>query len=332
LAGAVNSVWWWWSQTALEAWQWISRALDTCDERTPPRLRAKLELARANILVPLGRGQTDAALLAAESALRLYDESDDAIGVAMAQIWIGERLTSQGRIPEGERLLNAALEVVRRAGAERLVALATSCLGYARGRAGDVKRARALIHESLETYKAAGCTHVIGPRAFNLAEYEFRAGNAETALDLALEAARVSRDFNQTFSLCAALSNATAYAVTLRRFDEARSYAREAIFLAADGGLGLHIAWTLQHLAAITILSCDESGEREAHLMRAARILGFVDARIAEFQTIRAYTERQEYDAMRSVLRNQLPGALEALMREGAQWSGNQALQALSDV
>jgi predicted ATPase/DNA-binding XRE family transcriptional regulator len=328
LAGAVSSVWWWWSQTAVEAWRWIRQALDTCGETAPARVRAKLELAEANILIPLGRGQTQGALRAAEAALHLYQETGDSIGVAMAQIWIGERLGYKGDVSEAERLLRTALDTVRNAGAERLVALTISCLGYTRGRAGDIEAARRLIRESLEMYRLAGCTHVVGPRAFNLAEYEFHAGNSEAALSLALDAAHVSRDFNQTFSLCAALSDAAAYAVALARFDEGRSYAREAMVLGVDGGFELQIAWTLQHLAAITILGHDRTGgPREAHCARAARTLGFVDARIEELKTVRSYTERQEYDKMLEALRAEPLAELEELMREGAHWSKERALE-----
>jgi Arc/MetJ family transcription regulator len=59
----------------------------------------------------------------------------------------------------------------------------------------------------------------------------------------------------------------------------------------------------------------------------AARLLGYVDARLAALEALRYHTEQQEYDAMLPALREAL-GAdeLSKLMAEGSTWSEDQAV------
>lgn len=61
--------------------------------------------------------------------------------------------------------------------------------------------------------------------------------------------------------------------------------------------------------------------------MRAARILGCVDARRDELEASREYTEQQEYDAVIPALRDTLgERELSKLMTEGGSWTEDQAV------
>ena len=289
-------------------------------------MRAKLELAQVIIAYPLGRAQTDATLAAVTRALHLYEEAGDRLGVAAAQIFLGERLLFKGNITDAERALRAALAAAEAGGAQRLVAMATRYLGLARGFAGDVEAARQLIRAAVDLYVAGGATsNGQAIQGLNLAEFEFAAGDPEAALRLARESIETYREYHFTFGLCGVLSNMAAYAVALRRFDEARGYAREALVLARDGGFDLQFAWVSQHLAAIAAFQHHDR-------MRAARTLGFVDARLFELERRRGFTEQREYDVLSHLLRKELGEELDVLMREGAHWSKDQALRQLADV
>lgn len=62
-------------------------------------------------------------------------------------------------------------------------------------------------------------------------------------------------------------------------------------------------------------------------LLVAARILGFVDARLAALETLRKYTDRQEYDAIIPALRDALgEDEVARLMALGSRWSEDQAV------
>ena len=65
--------------------------------------------------------------------------------------------------------------------------------------------------------------------------------------------------------------------------------------------------WALQHLAAAAVLEPEAQAEgARPRVERAAALLGFVDARLAELGGVREYTERQEYDRVLTALRARL--------------------------
>jgi tetratricopeptide (TPR) repeat protein len=202
-----------------------------------------------------------------------------------------------------------------------------ACSGRGTLLEGDFRVARDLLREALNLYTAAGCERYATRVGSNLAEVEFQVGDVEAALQLAREAAENLRADAGFPVQAAALCNASAYLVALRRFEEARSDAREALALAQDARSSLYVAWALQHLAAIAALRVSESTEQRLHdLRRAARLLGFVDARFSELGLARHYTEQQEYDKMLPVLRNELGAALHGHMGDGTRWSEDQAV------
>ncbi len=147
------------------------------------------------------------------------------------------------------------------------------------------------------------------------------------AMSLASEAATVYRAINDRLGLSCALSNSAAYLVAMRRFSAARAHAHEALVI-VRGLETFAAAAAVQHLAAIAALwprvlgsdRCESQG-------RAARLLGFVDARYSELQLVREYTEQQEYDSMLAALRDELGFTrLTQLMDEGRTWNENQAV------
>ena len=136
----------------------------------------------------------------------------------------------------------------------------------------------------------------------------------------------VSRASGYTRNVAQARSNMAAYLVALRRYDEARTAAREALSAAHDLRWSVGLVWALQHLAAIAALRPGADAPVIEDRSRAARILGYADARLAALEDAREYTEQQEYDAMLPVLRDAL-GAdqLAQLMAEGITWNEDQA-------
>ena len=332
LASAINPGAWF-SQGAAEGLHWVCRAIETCDDTAPPAVRAKLELAQAMMLLPLGRSQTVAALAAAERALQLYEEAGDPLGAAAALSSIGEGLAHKNCIPEAEHALRAALAAAQRAGARRIVAHTTHSLATVRAIDGDLDAARHLNRETIEMYKTAGCRRKQVIQELFLAELEFQAGNSETALQLSLESVRSFREYNAALYLATGLSNAGAYSIALARFDEARTYLHEAILLASDADFGKEFAWASQHLAAIAALRPhDHTAGCLSDLRRAARAVGFVDALLAELDSPRTYTEQQEYEKILGLLRPALGAEFEELMAEGTHWSTERALAELLTV
>jgi len=70
-------------------------------------------------------------------------------------------------------------------------------------------------------------------------------------------------------------------------------------------------------------------GQEEARgaSMRAARLLGYVDARLTALEALREYGERQEYDKTLAALRHALgEDTLAKLMNEGCAWNEDHAV------
>jgi predicted ATPase/DNA-binding XRE family transcriptional regulator len=321
----------WFSQRAAEGCNWIRLAIESTNATTLRSIRAKLEFAHATMLLPLGRGQTAAALEAAGRALKLYEEDDDRLGMAAAKAFIGERLVYKHRLSEAEDMLQAALSAGRAGGASKIIATAVRSLAVSRAISGDLAAARQLNREAVDIYEAAGCRRKKAVQEVVLAEFEFQAGAPEKALQLSLASAQSLREYHESHNLANVLSNAAAYSIALNRFEDARTLGREALVLAADGDSAKHVAWAAQHLAAIAALGPRHHDEaRTEALKRAARVLGFVDRRLTELEQPRDFTEKQEYDRLAGVLRRDLGAQLDGLLREGARQSLDAVLEELS--
>jgi hypothetical protein len=86
--------------------------------------------------------------------------------------------------------------------------------------------------------------------------------------------------------------------------------------------------FTLQHFVALATLSPIDADKRAARLSDAARLLGFVDARVAELRVPREFTEQQEYDRIMDVLGSDaITGRRAALMEEGAAMPASAAIE-----
>jgi predicted ATPase/class 3 adenylate cyclase len=310
---------------AAEGRRWIQRAQERADDTTPHAVLAALDLAEASLATAVT--QHKASLAAAERALARYRELADPLWITEAKVRVGRGLLFVGRITEGEALLREALSDARGLGARKLANWALGGLAFAREFAKDVDEARLFYGEALASARAAGAERQGATMALSLAETEFCAGDTAAALRLAEEALPVWRGLHATLFVANLLCNTAAYLVALRRFDEARASAREALAAARDAQWAVGLAWTLQHLAALGTLQQRTDVHRPNDDVRATRLLGYVDARLEMLEAPREYTERQEYDKIFQVLSDAL-GADECakLMAEGSTWSEDQAV------
>ena len=299
-----------WSSSKLAAAErraWVRTALEMVDPTTSTWIIAKLDLAEAVLDATLT--QYKGSYAASQRALARYGDLQDALGTAWAQRYVGSALIYLGQVREGESLEVDALPTARRLQARKLTSLILQDLAYARQLADDLPGARRRYAEALATAKAACAERTAAQVAANLAEAEFRSGDAEGALRLAADALATQRAANNPLSVAIALCNMTAYLVILRRYDEARTHGREALAVSRDLQFEVSLLFTLQHLAAVVAfrVPCVSSAEGEPsgvdHL-RAARLLGYVDTRLAALEVQRQFNEQQEYDRLLAMLRN----------------------------
>ena len=139
-------------------------------------------------------------------------------------------------------------------------------------------------------------------------------------MSLAEEGLQASRKRGRSLASIAS-TNLAAYLIAMARYDEAYGPTRGAVELVArEPQRFATIAWALQHLAAIAALRPSEDIDRSrSDFARAARVLGFVDARIAALGAPREFTEQQEYERVTTALRKVFrQGELEMLLLTGA--------------
>lgn len=315
LAGALR---WVWFMASAEGRRWVHIAQERVDRDTPGAVAARLDLTEAQLDVTLV--QYKASLAPGERAQAAFDALGDALHAAEAKARLGNALVFLGRHSEGETLLRAALTEARACGARKTISVALAYLANARSLAGELGEARQLFADALSEARACGADRQAGYYAVNFAETEFRCGDAEAALRLAREALAILRAFRDTRMLAAVRANEALYLVALKRYDEARLSAREALAFARDTESTVVLTWALQHLAAIAAFrdGPDADGSERS---RAARLLGYADARLAELEIEREATDEQEYAATRAMLRDAIGEPdLAKLSAEGATW------------
>jgi tetratricopeptide (TPR) repeat protein len=271
------------------------------DEGTPRRVVAMLELGSAMMSALLG--DWDRALVDGPRALSAFDDQSDEVHAAHARCQVGIALLCCGRAAEAAPLLHTALGVARAHADERLIVNVLKQLVYERSQAGDLVRARAHAGEALRRiYDAGVAEREIASTLSILGEAEFLAGNVERALELGAEASVAAHRDSRRRNLAPVLLNLAAYRIAVDGWDEARAASIEVLALAPDTQRLIWRAWAMQHLAAVAILSADRAAPDRGRIADAARIVGYVDARVAVLGTPREYTEQQEYERVRAAL------------------------------
>jgi predicted ATPase len=315
----------WSTQAAVEGRRWIGTAMEMIDEETPRGVVARLELAEANIAMYLTLWKP--MLTAARRAKTLFERAGDSGGAMESRIVAGRALALLGDAGKSEELLSPSLEGCRALERPRLVGMALESLAMARMTAGDVTGSRPLYAQAIAVLEPIGAERSLLNATVNLAGAEFRAGDADAALRLASEALGKYRALNNPREVLV-ICNIAAYLVALSRLDEARDQAWKGLNMALERQMDVQVTWALQHLAAIAALRYPDGDKRAVNARRrAARILGFVDGRLAALDATRKYTEQHEYAALLTMLREGL-GAdqLDALLGEGESWSIHEVL------
>jgi len=310
LAAALARVWY--SLAPVEGRRWVRLAIACSTEETPADVRARLYIADAELCGSLG--EYKASLAAAQQALALEGALDE-LQQARAKQAAGSALGGLGNADEGERVLEAALDLSRKLDSRRMQALVLGDLGTARSRRGDLEGAKRFYADALAYYTALNLERPAASIAGNLAEVEFAAGNAAAALQLAEEARAGHQATHNRRASANDLCNMAAYLIALNCLDDARAYAREALIALRDVKQTVLTAYVLQHLAAVSILQANSDRKR------AAMLLGFVDAWLTKLEARREYTERQEYERITACLRAAMGERVVTTMALGGEWS-----------
>jgi predicted ATPase/DNA-binding XRE family transcriptional regulator len=326
LVGKLRALWEYF--TPLEGRRWLEAACRLIDEQTPTDVRASLSLAEATVAWHLRDYETQ--LKSAQNAIALYRMLDDVLGVARAQSLAGYALASLDRFAEAKLVQEEALTAARRLDNHRLAAYILRCCGYFASLDGDIISARSCVAEALHIYEAMGTERARGVAMADLSMCEFLAGNPQLALQHVEEGLALVRRCKEMNSFdVVLLSSMSGYLIALARYDEAWVRAREALILARDYQRDVYAVWALQRLAAIAVLRPRaESLRASSPYARAARILGFIDARLATTGSAVVLWQQQEHDRVLNIVREAMGADTTAkLMAVGAAMTEDQAVE-----
>lgn len=325
LVGRLNILWQ--NVAPLEGKAWVDRAFELADERTPAIAIARLMHARAVVALVLGNHQL--ALASGERAVAGYRSAGDSLGVARAQSLTGVALVFLGRGSDARSELEDALTNAKTLGNRNLTAFALRCLGNLSAMERDDEATRRFIGEAVQAYESIGAELAAARTKDDLSAHELRAGNIEAALGHAEDAVATLGAFNDMRHVANALGTIAVCLTALGRFDEAEERAREQLALAREHGANVIGAWALQHLAAIaTFRPREGAGASPTPFEQAARILGFVNARLTSSGSVRIGNLPGEYQRVLARLREVLGDEAVALLTaEGAVLTEDEAVE-----
>jgi diguanylate cyclase (GGDEF)-like protein len=306
--------------SAAEGVRWLRSALAALAPGSEPAIEARLwyRLASATSVAPAAELRD-----AAQRAVALYRTLDDRGGLANALRTLAQLTGWYYREDRelADELAREAIEVARSVNDPLLIA---DCL-KTRGLTidlGDVEAKREVLVESLALFKMFGNDRQVGNMLTWISDFEFSVGEEARALDYGRDALRYARASGNPALQELASANLATYAASAGDWDTARRAAVESLRIAVETRALASFTWAAQALAMVS------AGTGDPH--RAARLLGFCDARAGHIHVPRQADQCEEiaYRRLRSALGLSLPaGVLERELRIGALFDEDAALR-----
>ena len=329
LVAEVFCLWGGTSHVLSEGKRWISASLDLVDERTPSSVTAKLKLAEAYLASHCENYRLQ--LASAEEAAVYYREVGDELSFVRAQTLVGNALMDLRREPGDGRdwidmarkIFEEALLLARKLGSQWdttfILRNLSVCLNDR-----NLAASRTYLAEALKLIEAADDQYAFELAALDHAALTFREGDPESALQHLTDVFAKDRILATSRPTAAAAQRDIAeYLIALGRYEEAREYASKALGAAREEHLDALTADCLGRLVKIAALR-KTRGVSDAQI-RAARTLGFVDARLGALGSSTLFGRSRAVAALRRALGAE---ALADLMTEGATMTEDEAVEA----
>lgn len=293
----------------------LARGLSTTDEEAA----AEIELALAQLNIALRRPA--AALQHANLAYESLEARGRDEFAHEAQIVAGYANALLGRPNEAKLQLESAQRYFERMHLSQFCGIVASDLGVTHMLAGDLDAARVSFDRALSAFRLTNNERGIRAVVTNLAELDFQAGDVEAAIE------RIAADLSRSSHADALmLSNLAAYLVAADRFDLALEYARESLITAEASRREVDTWLSIQHVAAALADMAPDPTGADRGIETAAKLTGYVDARLAADNATREFTERQEYERLLAALRQRLGLHLGDFLQIGARLDDRSAI------
>jgi predicted ATPase/transcriptional regulator with XRE-family HTH domain len=309
----------------LERRRWIALARAAIDESTPSSVLA--ELSFADCLISHHLNEHAFELAHGRDALDRYTALGDELGMVRSEIHVGRALVALRRISEAKPVLRDALDHARRLGLVRWTAFAVTTTATACYFTGDFATARRYIDEERAIYESIGDVKLGQLALRQLAACEFYAGNVSAAVRYGSEAVSTLRGFRDMRVLADTLDLTALFLASAGDYDRAQAHAREALVIQSEQHLGRDLLVSVQRFLTIAVARPPRELEDPQRHGPAARLLGFVDARLLAHGARRTPIEEEEYERAIGGLRDAMgTDTVANLMSEGATMTEEQAV------
>jgi predicted ATPase/DNA-binding XRE family transcriptional regulator len=295
-----------WALSLSENRRWVDDALRLADGETPGDVRAALH--EANTFTARSLWEHRSVLSLAQEALAQYRELGDTSGTVRMQYCIGEALSDLGLREEARAVLKETLRLARANERRGRFSLAETLRALAAASRDDIVAARRYIAEALQLYEYLQARSQAPLALCELCRCEFIAGNVEVALELAKKALAGRHATGNRVVEFIPLYYVLRSLIEVMRYDEAARSSLEALSLAREQHWDLQVAFTLDALLSIAVLRHDGEEPSPSLFERAARILGYVDARVDALGSPRDEIEAVQYERVCTMLRDALGG------------------------
>jgi len=296
--------------------RWTDAALPHLNEATPKAEAAAVLYLHTMLIKRIG---TETVPVERQQAIAWFREAGDAVGLSRAL-----RQTAIARAMPGAAsadvlgMLDEAVSLLRHLAPHKDLATALAHTGGVYFLSARLDECRKLNEAALAMRQALGDRSGVLASSVNMAELLFLDGDVPAALRYATAAESEARRCNAVATLALILCNLAGYRLHGDDLAGGAAAAAEALGLSRAIGQDYLAVMCLEHLALALTLS----GE----IVRAAQVLGFVDAHYKSAGQTREWLEQAGHDRMVARLQAALPpDRLQSLRDEGAAWAPESA-------
>jgi predicted ATPase/DNA-binding XRE family transcriptional regulator len=302
--------------------RWLTLSLDAVTEKTPRRVVASLKVAKAFVTASLF--DTNTSLDSADDALQ-SDRDLSALDIVRAKWARGHALVHLGRRAEAQQTLEEAVDKARRLGRRARCSLAVVLKHLASALENDLRLSRSYIDDALQIHRELGMSDAQPLTALSVCEA--RAGDLGMAIKHSLEALTVAPA--GSYERLVALNWHSRFLLESEQWTDVEKVSRELLLLSREQNIDVQIAWTLDLLAAVSVLRPRDRSQSSRKLCaNCAKVLGFVDARLRALHSFRDFIEQPQYERVIEKLSHELGrDALSELMFAGATLTEGQAVE-----
>ena len=314
---AIALDWFFFHDSYMRSRHWFEAALGILDRATSPELFARLtiKICLFTQLSPEIKNQ----IANLEHAVSFYRGAGSAKSLMDALGWFGFALASAGDFQRAQMAAGEAVVVSQNASARD-----RAWVSHLHARIlmlSDLEKARAVLEESVAICAQAP-DQILSEALSSLSEVLFLGGDGDLAIEHVRKALAnlTAHPTVITTQSAGFLANLAGYLLSRGDVDGGMANAQEALELSLGMGDAFLIACIIQHLAIASVL--------RGNPRRAALLLGFVLARTGSVNKLAMQVDLH----FRAKLSEMIASALSeiercALLREGAEWSEDRAVE-----